>query len=843
MKNKVRLIGAGLLALLLTLTGCFTPLNDPADAAGESSGTKIVVEVGGLDRTLAPDVSGVKYAVTIRDYYNKSTVLDDDEVEFAAAKEYSLEPGKYTVYVWAYTGEYKGVAWGEDKEVTLENGKTERLKINLAPLTGEDVPGTFSYSVVYPVTGYVSDATLTLEPADSNSGTVEVKFLEGGAKESSLQLPPGKYKLTVSVKSGQIGNNEKGVLQATAKETVYIYPNLTTLGEFTFTDADFSALLYFSGSARINADGGLGYVPKKVQIKLYDGEDEEDWNDAHVQEDDITWDELNKAWYWELLVPSNDINPYDVQTPKFRFTAETAGGTKKLASAWDPQDMGYNIQGLSNIDLYANIYQVSKAEAIGTSANITGVSGIAGNTDAIAATEVRLKLVPAAANYGVIGSALDIPELNEWEKRVDPDGTLVFTMPQQDVTVNGEFFHLTGQGFPEVSGAGEDNYTQAVIKAFEETSEVDPVSEEPVLRLIGESASIASTIEKDKTWSISIPKGYATDPDGTGKIYFQIILTGQDVDKHEALNTDYYLFASNLTGLDARINLPPVPLDEIPNLRAEPLSLTSVRLTWDAVPWAANGYKVYKEGSEVAVTIPTGTTTYAATNLTEGTLTWFSVAGVRGNNAEGEATQVYALPQLVAPQNVSVTKAAGGNQPFQVRVSWDRNENANGYDIYRNGEPIGSGWNNTYTDSSVWTDSWFSYEVVARNTEYDNTDSARSDASEQIIFTTQYLPLSLSIDSDDWTNGSIADAGEVDYYRFTEGWYNTYYVAVSGYSSGTDFYLYKNGSRVDNRTNLAYTDTMSVGYLYPGDEVILAVKDSFGSNTGDYWVKIYSNDD
>ncbi|MDR2069906.1 MAG: hypothetical protein LBP81_00610 [Treponema sp.] len=810
MKNKVRIIGAGLLALLLTLTGCFTPLNDPADTAGESSGTKIVVEVGGLDaRTLAPtDLSGVKYAVTIRQD-STTTVLDEDEVDFTAAREYSLEPGTYTVNVWAYTGEYKGVALG-DADVTLENGRTESVKINLSPLTGEDVSGTFSYAVVYPaILGY-SEAALKLKATNPNNGSVEINFLTGGAKTADLQLPPGKYDLTVTLKSHrQITGDNSGVLQATAKETVYIYPNLTTLGKFTFTEADFSAQVYFNGWARIDAqERDLGYVPKKVQIKLFDNYEERD--DANVQEADI-----DENGYWELLVPSEKINPGTVEEVEFRFTLKS-GANEELTSPWIPRNVD-NIQGVTGIDLNASIYQVSPVSG-GVISGISGVNSIAGSIYAVAKTDVRLKLASFTTASGVIGRTLNVPGTSY---DVESDGTVVFEMPNRDVSVNASFFHLNGEDFPTVTGTGSGQYTQAVIEAWEETSDLS-------LRKIAGSSTLNES--GTTTWSIPIPAGYVTDPasDGSEKIYFKIILKTASGGSYEVDRADSR-YLTNL--VEPGINIPPfnVSLDDVSNIRAEALSATSIKLTWDLAPWATKGYNVYRYQSGYVLVSGSSAITgnsYTVTGLSAGTSYTYYVLGIRADDSTGNYTEVNGATKTDRPTDVTAERTPADElSNGLVKVSWNPVYTGNGYyDVYRDGQKINSSpmWNTYYYDSAVKANTSYTYQVVAKSY-YDNADSELSTATSPVgIWGTEEISqysgtLYRSIDSS-W---------EVDYYRFTAqsgALYGVYfrdytYSYRDGYGD-MRLYLYKNGSFYT--CLYGYGDSGEIN-LSSGDELIIAV--------------------
>jgi hypothetical protein len=818
MKNKVRIIGAGLLALVLLLSGCSSPLNDPSSDPGESSGAKLVVQVGGLDaRTLAPtDVSSVKYNVTIRKQSSNESVADGENVDFSAAQEYLLEPGQYTVAVWAYTGEYRGVASGQGT-ISLEAGETKELKITLQPDTAQDVPGTFQYSVTYPESLSYTEATLELKASTPNSDTVTVNFLEGGLKASSLQLPPGKYNLTIKVTSGRkIGSTTTGELKVVEKETVYIYPNLTTSAEYGFTEADFSALVYFTGTAQILVGSELGYIPEKVQISLYNGE---------VQEDTIAWDADTETYSWELLVPSDAINPGQVSTANFRFTLKTTSG-KELVSPWQSANIT-GIQGVQDISLKASIYQVSTASSVGNRASISGVIGIAGNTDAVEGTEVRLKLVSKPnTNYGVIGSTLTVTGASSDR---EPDGTLVFIMPKKNVNVSADFFYLTGAGFPEVWGTNSELYTRAVIEAQEEISD-------GTLRSIGTSLQITNTIGAG-TWPITIPAGYVTEPDGTGAIYFKITLTGTGANAPApfVLDRAAVTYASRLTDPTAQISTLNVALDQVSNLKAEAVNTTSIKLTWDPASWATKGYRVYDTNYTLisGTNSITGTTFTITTGLSAGTQTFFYVVGIRQDNSEGDYTYVGASTKLAQPQNVTATTATGN--AFQVQVSWGTVSGAERYEIYRNGELINTVWETSYTDvfySDVKVDTVYTYQVAAKRYNYTNADSALS-TEAQIVFTTTDLVLN------QWVSGYIDNPGEVEYYRVTIPATGYYSLQLSDSDTGggsVDAYLhvYVNGSFVTEIDSNSAQRSFS-----SGDEVIVAARAYSGYATGSYEIYIY----
>jgi hypothetical protein len=808
MKNKVQIIGAGLLALILALAGCSNPLGERPDAFPEAvSGGKIVVTLGGLDaRTLGPiaeDVAGLQYRLVLQNY-NK--IIEEDIEDFSQPVERSIEPGYWTVGVLAYTKDNK-TAWGYVFVEDVREGETRTVPITLLPVTDQDAAGIFDYDIAFPEAtndfGY-SYTYLGLKPeqygnsSDEDYILINLRDLDKNA--AKLELPAGKYNLEILLQSTRQVNGEP--LQVVVKEIVYLYPGLTTQAHYEFTEAHFGADVYLQGTAQVNSFTPRTYTPTEVQLKLYDSGD---YDETNIQTEVIT------NGTWELTVPSEKIGgAYNASMVQLRFVAASdSDATQKLTSPWQYYSLN-TMQGNTGIMLSTSVYPITKNSPNPYFAAIEGVSGIAHNSDAIPYLPVTLKIIPLS-NYGLIGNSVNTS--SGWNLSPEPNGTFTFTMPSSAVTVSAEFFHLKGTA--SISDDNPLNYKPVTVEAYAE--KWDEETEVYIREQIGSAAGIAA----NGGWEISIPDGYIYT--GTGNIYFKVFskVTGQP-------DQDYILpsYVYSLTGTDTATLS--VPLFRVSGVWTESKP-TSITIHWDAAAWATGGYKIYRYDSVDSEWDLINTPAVTATSYTNAGLTWgqyeYAIAGVYGDATEGNWSILTATTALATPANV---KAAATNIPFEVYISWTAVPNADFYFIYRNGNFFTSTSGTSYYDSpSNTVGETYSYEVAAVNFSYWVT-SDRS-ASASISF-----PITANLTVNNTWYDSISVPGEIDYYRFSvpdSGYYLYYFDEYTGFD--VYGYVYRNGSF---HTSFDWND----GYysLYPGDEIILAVRSSSSSNTGSYGIGV-----
>jgi hypothetical protein len=822
MKNKVQILGAGLLALILAFTGCSNPLSAGPEASSPEavSGGKIVIQLDGPNaRTLGPtaeDAAKLKYRLVIQNSYKS---IEEDIEDFSQPVERSFEAGSWTVGVWAYIDEYKSVAWG-DEEVSLKDGETKNVALTLLPVTDQDAAGIFDYNISFPDPAddfNYADTTLTLTPQVPNSSTeysIQINLRDNGKDADKLELPVGKYNLDITLESTRRVNNVP--LKVIVKETVYLYPNLTTRAHYTFTEAHFGADVYLKGWASVanlttvDEDGKPvhDYIPTEVQIKLYDAGGY--YDETNIQTAPVT------GGAWDLPVSSEEIGgPSNVSGVQLRLvvTSESGDETQTLTGPWGWYPLASR-QGNTAVDLTATVVSIVKEDDDYFDA-IEGVSNIAYDSDAIAGSYARLKIIPKD-KYGVIGNVVSLSPSPWGGISRESDGTFGFTVPSSLVTVYAGFFHL--KGTTHITSSNPLSYKPVKVEAYEEEPETYK------WKLIGFTESVDADTG---AWEIPVPAGYVYA--GTGNIYFKVFSeAAEQPDQEYTINS----FVYNLTGEDT-VPLP-VPLFTVSGVWTESTQ-TSVTIYWDAATWATGGYRIYRynDGNdtyEPVKSLAATAVSYTDTGLTAGTSYDYAIVGLYGTPAtEGDRWYFNAMTRLSAPQNVTAVTAANTNSPFRTYVSWDGVTNADYYRVYRDGSWIDEVYSPYYYDTSAKSlDVGYSYAIVAYSYSYGSSEySAQS--SPVYFGTTSYL----SINSTSY--GDIGASGEYDYYRFYVPDSTSYSFSFDEYG-GLDVYgyIYVNGYHYSG-----FDSSFDGIYLNPGDEVMLAVRSYYSGGTGSYGVSVY----
>jgi hypothetical protein len=735
MKNKLQILGAGLLALLLTLAGCMNPLSEKPEAASPeaSSGGTIVVRLAGLDaRTLGPSVAEELAALQYRLVIVAPVVGDGaptvkfiDEDIANSGGSYSLDAGSWIVQVWALRDDVY-VANGTSA-VTLAVGETENVVIALQPWTQEEAFGFFDYSIVFPEPtedfGYTT-ATLTLDPTGPNTyeddGVVAINLLDQKVSDPPQQLPAGKYILNIVLTSNrEVGDKP---LQAIVKEIVYIYPGLTTTTPaYVFTEADFSADVYLKGTALVknfttrDANGAPvhSYIPTRVEIEALES-DPETPEETEIITAEVTWDAEKGEYTWELpLIASERLGAGIVNSVDLALVVASDEGHELIVPK---PDISISRQGNSNIQLETSVYSIVKANNP-YFAGIEGVEGIAHNSDAIAGTEVKLRIKPAD-NYGLIGTSVFVDTIN---KKLNSDGTIAFTMPPSaPPVVSANFFHLVGTA--SIVG---DVYTPRLVEAYGQIPDPDNENEFVWKRIGPAENSINTTTSK---WEILFTDGFIAFTD---IIAFKVTSTAVGEKAQEWIGT------KNINELIGDgLNLYVASLSKINNLRATSVG-NSVTISWDPAAWAT-GYRIWwwDAGHNYSETTINTTTNI---NLSTGAYVYVNVSGQKDDYDIGiqNSVQVY-IPN--APQNVSATKS-----DTAIEVMWNHVYDATGYYIYRSDGSRyveiayqASAKGETYIDDfELEPNTYYAYKIVAvksDNLTYHVT-SNESNQSLPVLFT------------------------------------------------------------------------------------------------------------
>lgn len=176
---------------------------------------------------------------------------------------------------------------------------------------------------------------------------------------------------------------------------------------------------------------------------------------------------------------------------------------------------------------------------------------------------------------------------------------------------------------------------------------------------------------------------------------------------------------------------PSVPTGLIAGTR----TVNSIAFSWTASTdnVAVTGYRVYRAGAQIGTT---ASTTYSQTGLTAGTSYSYTVAAydaVGNTSAQSSALATSTLADTIAP-----SAPQGLSSPTQttnsISLAWNAstdNIGVVGYNIQRNGTPIGTSATASYTNTGLTQGAQFTYTVTA----YDAAGNT-STVSNSLITTT-----------------------------------------------------------------------------------------------------------
>ncbi|MDR0644394.1 MAG: hypothetical protein LBG05_05690 [Treponema sp.] len=813
MKNSIKtILGAFFIALIFSFVGCAdgSSSGGAADAAAKKAeAAKIVVNIDGTARTLGPSAADLSYRLVVTNGYTK---LEEDVTGSTITKE--LDAGSWTVGVWAYTGDDLGVGW-VSKSVTLVEGETKNISLVVLPLTDEEAAGTFSWELTLP-DGTESEYTWasgTLTPSYPNSANESIdlgnfsEYNESWTNISgSLELPAGKYSLEAIAYSNREINDAN--LKAVRKEIVYIYPHLTTEGVLAFTAADFSAEVYFRGTASLNynyePDADDSYTPTEVELQLADGT---------VKIASIT---LQTNWpgeeeyAWELDTPSNAISTY-LTSAQFRFKA--TAGTKSIYSPWQSFSLS-DITGNTNVDLSASVYKINVPAHTGGTVTV--------NPEAAGGGLARLTVTPAA-NYGFDATSVTLPSATIVD---GTDGLQYdFTMPYSDIDVIVNFFQLTGTVV--LSGDNTTSlYKPVKVEAFEEAAGYE-------WKVIAETTTFGAAND-DYPWTIEPAKYVYTNngstTSGQKNVIFRVTLESGDKSISYAYSVKNAI--SNLYGTGTATVI--IPINTLSNVYTTTQSDTSIQLFWDHAAWAVGGYNVYRSTSEYGAyskvndtPIPLNTTSEQATYEDVGLITaygyYYYVKGILSGGTEGEESRVgyLAKTKYQTPTNVTATfqQNSARNYVSWSAVPYGQNSYTRYYDVYRNGEYIDYTTSTYYYDNSdVQFNTIYTYTVIARGTDGDNSAESAPSGS---VFTPNITDIPLNA----YTQQYIS-AGEYQYFRVNDAqnysyrYFNLSWTDADIYVQGGSYSSFPYNS---NSYSSGYSGSFSIKGYYDIGPLIIVV--------------------
>ena len=170
-------------------------------------------------------------------------------------------------------------------------------------------------------------------------------------------------------------------------------------------------------------------------------------------------------------------------------------------------------------------------------------------------------------------------------------------------------------------------------------------------------------------------------------------------------NAEYTFYAvnpdRNLVANFVKISVPE-------NIEATALSASSVSLSWDAVE-DADSYNVYRDG-ELLKNV--NTNSYLDEGLEAYTEYCYKITAVRNEIETDKSLEVCAttfdLP-ITTPENLEANALSASS----IILTWNVVENAESYNVYRDGNSIANVANPTYTDKDLEYNTKYCYEVAA----------------------------------------------------------------------------------------------------------------------------------
>ena len=540
------------IACVLIAAFMFASCQDALNESQAGQDAKLVVSIGGAERTLAPkdtELNNLEYWLIVRSYdYASATYVGI--VEPGVPVTFLIPAGSYQILAEAYDITTGGGTLGggylvanQEKEVSLRTGELHNEKLTLIPAFTSDVEGYFQYSISYEALdgGKADDSyegidsiRLTLAQKRPNNGYFREIWDLLDNNEGKLTVPPGIYDMTVELKSKRYAAESQNVVSF--KEVVYIYPGKTTvtpLDKYVYRDTDFTAKIQLFGTAAIT--GNIDYTLSKV-IVYYDDSDLK-VSDGYV---------FDGTTYYP--------NPATIKCGESGDVSNTAyqvvlGSTNTISGASDSWDLFFNSHLMkksvfgsynqakirlmaksttANAELYSQLYTRSlkdlkyssstefyvgaetdkkplSIKAVTLKLANTTLPGSGGNIDfnqTVAENGWTKFTLRTPAYYGLIGPSLNISGANPTFIS-SKDGNRNYTVgmnvgaanSDNEVFLTADFFHLRGSitmdsaGFP-----GTGTFRPVKIEAWEgleeDTTPVAPDPSIPLGKKIGERTPV-----------------------------------------------------------------------------------------------------------------------------------------------------------------------------------------------------------------------------------------------------------------------------------------------------------------------------------------------------------------
>lgn len=330
-------------------------------------------------------------------------------------KEVGLELGTWRLTVTGYTtlSGVERVAARGTAEITINAGSITDVSVNTTPIIpgsaeAAGTKGIFTYKIAFPADVDINHEETNIQFSPVGLGTSQtIRGLKNNIP-TSVEVDPGYYDVIITLTKNDGGTT--GLYTG-----VYIYPGLETKTEpeadYVFTDTDFVSKRYLGG--RVNIIKPSEMTLTEITVKAY----RDPGRTTPISPGGV-FTGIGTVVNWYLSIPIAEPKVY------FKLTAkDSANQTFELNTGETPGVIPEN--GKADIDLAMTIHRIS---------NYTGAKGIvtASKTAGVLGETITITGSPAA-NYTLTSMKMNGSEVSGM------GNTRTFAMPDQDVSLNGEF--------------------------------------------------------------------------------------------------------------------------------------------------------------------------------------------------------------------------------------------------------------------------------------------------------------------------------------------------------------------------------------------------------------------
>lgn len=332
------------------------------------------------------------------------------------------------------------------------------------------------------------------------------------------------------------------------------------------------------------------------------------------------------------------------------------------------------------------------APGVTVSGNLTVTADVSDDTGVSSVT----LLVDGTGTGQAAASPYD-PASISWDSSSVPDGQHTLRVLARDAAGNS-------------SSGGEVDVEVA------NTRDTSPPSTPPGLTAVANGQNVIRLDWSAATDDVGIT-GYQVSRDGgspvavTGTSYSDTGLDPATTYRYSVVALDAAGNRSNPAIINATTATAPVPVPT--GLTATAATSTSVNLAWNPGDGSVVGYRVYRDGVQVAT--PTGAA-YTDTGLTAATSYQYQVAAVGSGGRVSDLSPAVSVatprPAVTAPTGL----VASAITSTAATLSWSANpadQGVTGYRVYRDGALVASPTGTTYSDNALRPATSYSYTVTA----------------------------------------------------------------------------------------------------------------------------------